>query len=98
MPPFACIFNSEHSPTYGVVRFRRLARVKFCTIQNWIHIWSTVYVYTRESSWNANFSTVEPDWLHHDLPTECVATHQFFWPPLFNCTFIPAMENMDCLL
>jgi hypothetical protein len=46
----------------------------------WVHLWSIICVYTRESSWNPNSNTVAPDRPRHDTPaprTTCVIAQQY---------------------
>jgi len=38
----------------------------------------TVFVYTRDSSLNSNFNTLDPDWLQHDHHTSYGVTQQYF--------------------
>lgn len=37
-----------------------LVQIKFCTSQNWVCIWSTICVYTSESSWSSSSNSLEP--------------------------------------
>jgi hypothetical protein len=50
---------------------------EFCASLNWVCIWSTIYVYTTESSWNPNSETPEFDWPQRDRPAVCVITQQY---------------------
>ena len=45
-------------------------------------LWSTIYVYTRKSSWwNPKSNTLEPDRPQHDRPAACVIAQQYLPPP-----------------
>lgn len=54
-----------------------LVQIKFCTCQNWVCIWSTMCVYTRESSWRWSSNSLEPDQPQHDFPSPCVIIQQY---------------------
>ena len=44
---------------------------------NWVHIRSTMHVYTRESSWKPNSNRSEPDRPHYDSPAACVIAQDY---------------------
>jgi len=54
-----------------------MAHITFCEIWNWVYIWSNMFVCRRESSWNPNFWTQDPDWPQHDCPASCVVAQQY---------------------
>jgi len=54
------------------------AQVKFCARRNWVRTRWNIYVYTRQSSWNPNSNTLEPDRPQHDRPAACVIAQQYF--------------------
>ena len=60
-----------------IMRKWNYAHVELCTSRYWLYVWSTRYVYTKQSSWDPNSSTLEPDRLMHDHPTACVITQQY---------------------
>ena len=66
-------------PLNEVDAFRKArSKLNFAQFPNWVYIWSTVYVYTMESSWNPNSKTREPDWRQHDRPAVCYRPTVFF--------------------
>jgi len=48
---------------------------------NWVHISSTVYLYTRVSSWNPNCNTPEPDRPQHDHPAALLSPNNILPSP-----------------
>ena len=56
-------------------------------------MWSTVYVYTRWSSWNPDPNTPEPDRPHHDRPTSCVIAQQYASATFVWRCFLSGKEN-----
>jgi hypothetical protein len=69
------------------------AQVETCGSRNWLQTWSTIYAYTRVSSWNPNSSTLEPDRPQHVRSASCVIAQQYSSPPFSNCAFIPTRKN-----
>jgi len=54
------------------------AQVEFCASQNWtIHVVIFIYVCTRESIWNPDSNTLEPERLKHDCPATRVIAQQY---------------------
>jgi len=51
--------------TYAVVTYRK------------VHIWSSIYVYTKESSWNPNSKTLDPDRPQYNRPASSVIAQQY---------------------
>jgi len=43
---------------------------------NWEHTWSTIRVYARQSNWNSNTITLDPDRPQHNRPKACVIAQQ----------------------
>ena len=62
---------TDTTPIYAVVTFgdTGILHKSEC-------IWSTIYVYTRESSWNPDSITLEHDRPQHDCPAACVIAQQ----------------------
>jgi hypothetical protein len=59
----------RHSSNQEIVAFledRRKSSIGQFAI--WVHLWSIICVYTRESSWNPNSNTVAPDRPRHETP------------------------------
>jgi hypothetical protein len=80
----------------------RQAHVEFCASRKWQYIWSTtvyvcVYIYiyiyihththTRQSGWNPNSNTLEPDWPQHHRPVVCVIAQQYSSATFFSLRF-----------
>ena len=49
-----------------------MVQVEFCASQYLVYIWSDIYVYRGESSWNPNSNTLEPGQSWHDSAAVCV--------------------------
>lgn len=54
----------------------QLCSARSSTSQDWVYICSTTYVYTRQSRWNPNSKTKEPDWPQYDHPATSIITQQ----------------------
>jgi hypothetical protein len=76
----------RHSLTCTVV-LEGPTHAEFCAGQNWVYMWSTMYMYTRESSWNPNLNTLEPDRSQHDCFSTCVITQQYSSTTFFSSHF-----------
>ena len=51
--------------------------VEFFFWQDEKHKWSNIYFYSKESSWNPNSSTLQPERSQHDCPAACVIAQQY---------------------
>jgi hypothetical protein len=72
------------SPTDAIVRPGWSGLSRFCAGRKWVHTWSPVCEYVRESSWSPSSSTLEPDRPQHDCPATCVIAQQYsFIAPSF---------------
>jgi hypothetical protein len=71
------LVNYRHTPTEHKVTCRKFRRQsKFAQgVIEYAH--GQLYVYTRESSWNENWSTLEPDRPQHDCLAVCVIAQQY---------------------
>jgi len=61
-------------------------------------MWLTVYVYTSESSRNANSSTLEPDWPQHDHLAVSIITQQYSAATFVSLRFHSYMERFGILI
>lgn len=62
------------------------AQVQFCASLNEVYVWSTtVYVYTRESSWNKNSNTLESERPQHDSTVSYVIAQEYFSTTFVSC-------------
>ena len=83
------------SPTDAIVRPGWSGSSRFCAGRNWVHTWSPVYEYIRESSWSPSSSTLEPDRPQHDRLATCVIAQQYsFIAPSFQQGNIRRVLNM----
>ena len=80
----------------------RSGKIHLCAGRNWIITWSAVYVHKRDSSWNANSSTLEPDRSQHDHFHACVIAQQYssssFSCVRFNSCKLKFRERLKTLL
>ena len=51
---------SRHSALGNIYVPESPARVEFCANRNCVHLWSRIYIYTRDSSLNWDFSSLRP--------------------------------------
>ena len=85
----------RHDLTQAVVALWKIQHQDaFRTSQNWVYIWSTIRVHTRNSTWNQNSNTVQPHWPWHDCPTAVLSTTSLCPPPSPHCAFISARKYL----
>ena len=56
---------------------------------NWVHVWSTVYAYTRHACSYLDSNTLEPDTLQNDHPNAYVIDRRYSSALSSHCAFIP---------
>jgi len=61
--------------------------------QDWVYIRSNMYVYTRQSTWNPNSNTLEPDRPHYYKPNTCCRPTVIFKHLQFHRVSITAWKN-----
>jgi hypothetical protein len=72
------------SPTDAIVRPGRSGSSRFCAGRKWVHTWSHVCEYIRESSWSPSCSTLDPERPQRYRPATCVIVQQYsFIAPSF---------------
>jgi hypothetical protein len=75
------IWSTDIPTTYAVVTLREVPS------QTWVHIRSTIYVYTRETISITNSSTLESDRPQHNSPIACVIAQQYSSATLVSLRF-----------
>ena len=77
---------------------RQLRYGSFCASQNWVYMWSTIYVHTRQSRWNPKTSTLEHDQPQHDSTTSCVIAQQYSYVIFVSMRFHSRQKRNSVLL
>jgi hypothetical protein len=73
------------------------AQVELLASQSWAYVWSTVYVYYSESTWNPNSCTPKSGRLQHDCPPHMSSLSGILPPCLSHCALMPAKKNVACI-
>lgn len=66
---------------------------EFCAFRYRVCIWSTIFVYTWQSSWNPNSNTLQLHQTQHDRPVSCVIAQQYSSAILLLYSFHSRREN-----
>ena len=72
------------------------AQVELHACQSWLHVWSNVYVYTSESIWNPNSTSLKCGKLQHDCLLHMLSLNSILPAPLSHCALMPAEKNLAC--
>ena len=91
-------FSQKNLLSTATPRFtQRLRPGGFSWSRNWVYVWSTIYVYTRKSSWNPNSSTLEPDRPQYDHPDAGVIAQQYSSATFVSVCFHSRIERFTAL-
>ena len=73
---FSCLYSNSPGFISTTFRFHQ-RRSPTCASRNWVYLWSNIYVYIRQYSWNSNSNTPQLDRPQPDRPTACVIAQQY---------------------